>query len=148
MIEKIVFGLLFCAVLGAAALIDIRNREIPNLFPAFLLLLGFTRLLATGLSLTTFISAIAGALIAGLPLLIGAVKTNGIGGGDIKFAACGGFFMGLFGSCSAFLFSLILFLLFSILYIKVKRLDWKATSLPYAPFYWFASVVVYFLALF
>lgn len=146
MIEKIVFGFLFSGALGSAALADIRKHEIPDPIHICIVLLGFIKLLIPGLSLIGLADAVAGALIAGIPLLIVAVKSNGLGGGDVKLASGCGFFLGLGSSCSALVFSLLLFLLFSVLYIRTKKLDWK-TPLPFAPFYMIAGVTVYFVTL-
>lgn len=146
LVEKIVFGVLLGSITGTAALVDIRKREIPDAIPICLVLIGFIKLLLSGLSLITMANAAIGALVSGLPLLFAAVKSGGIGGGDVKLATSGGLFLGLIGSCSALLFSLLLFLLFSLLYICVKGLNWK-TSLPFAPFYAIASMTVYFIPL-
>ena len=146
MFEKIAFGLLFSSAVGSAALVDIWKREIPDPIHICLILMGFIKLLIPGLSLIALADAAAGCLIAGIPLLIAAVKTNGIGGGDVKLAASGGFFLGLTGACSALVFSLLLFLLFSVLYIRTKKLAWT-TPLPFAPFYEIAGMTVYFVTL-
>ncbi|MDI6631096.1 MAG: prepilin peptidase [Thermoanaerobacteraceae bacterium] len=86
--------LFFTAGLIAAALIDLEHRLIPNRL-VLGLLAGAAVLvpLARDVSLE---SSAAGALIAGGALLfLGWVTRGGMGGGDVKFAAVAGLYLGL-----------------------------------------------------
>ena len=78
---EIVKGLLFSLLLIAAAIWDIKKREIPNLIPLLLLLAGLIRIKP--------LDAVFGLILTGLPYFIAAVcvrRSDGfaIGGGDIK----------------------------------------------------------------
>ncbi len=99
-------GLLYLAVLGAAAWKDWRTKRIHNGFVAAIALLGVV-------SLWLFPSPLLwdrvwGACIVSLPMFLLAFAVRGaFGGGDIKLLAAGGFFLGwravLFAACTAFL---------------------------------------------
>lgn len=140
----IIIGCFLAGFLLNAAVCDIKKREIPDYIDLLLFSIGIVKLAIWGISALSLADAVAGSLIAGIPLLIAAVKTKGIGGGDVKLAACGGFLLGLYPSCAALFLSLLLFLFFSLIYIKAKKLSWR-TSLPFAPFYAAACTSVYFL---
>lgn len=85
---------LFMGGLIAASFCDIKKRKIPDAITGFLFLTGFAALFwMPELSLKM---RLAGAFIAGLPLLAAAVcRPGAVGGGDIKLMAAGGFFLGL-----------------------------------------------------
>lgn len=90
MTPLIVKGALFGLLLLFAAVWDMRNREIPNLIPALLLLCGLI-----GFRPTT---SVAGMFLVGGPFLLAAVliKRDGfaIGGGDVKLMSACGFVLG------------------------------------------------------
>ena len=91
MTPLIVKGALFGLLLLFAAVWDMRNREIPNLIPALLLLCGLI-----GFRPTT---SVAGMFLVGGPFLLAAVliKRDGfaIGGGDVKLMSACGFVLGV-----------------------------------------------------
>jgi prepilin signal peptidase PulO-like enzyme (type II secretory pathway) len=66
---------------------------------------------------------------------------GGVGGGDVKLAACGGFYLGFADSFGVLFFSLISMLIASVIFIRIKKLPRK-TSLPYAPFYEAACILL------
>lgn len=89
--------ILFTVILAAAALIDGRTMEIPDRFPAMILMLA---LLAAAVGMRTaegsqlpLSSRILGFFAVSLPmLLLTAAVPGAFGGGDIKLtAACGAF---------------------------------------------------------
>lgn len=139
---------LFCLLLLAASLWDIRMRIIPDTLSLLILL--------TGLLAFTPIK-LSGALI-GLPMLGGALladyaNAGGIGGGDVKFsAACGvvlGIPVGTTGLClglSSFLLGYCVFVIFC----KRRQLPLPSSALiamPMAPFLSVGFIAVYFLDL-
>lgn len=75
----IVKGVVFGLLLACAALWDMKEREIPNLIPAMILVCGLIELRPA--------ASVAG-LVTGGPYLLAALLTHGktlaIGGGDIK----------------------------------------------------------------
>ena len=85
---------LFMGGLIAASFCDIKKRKIPDAITGFLFLTGFAALF--WMPEPSLKMRLAGAVIAGLPLLAAAVCRPGtVGGGDIKLMAAGGFFLGL-----------------------------------------------------
>ena len=90
MTPLMVKGTLFGLLLLSAAVWDMRNREIPNLIPALLLLCGLIGFRPA--------ASAAGLLLVGGPFLLAAVliKRDGfaIGGGDVKLMAVCGLLLG------------------------------------------------------
>ena len=91
MTPLMVKGTLFGLLLLSAAVWDMRNREIPNLIPALLLLCGLIGFRPA--------ASAAGLLLVGGPFLLAAVliKRDGfaIGGGDVKLMGACGFVLGV-----------------------------------------------------
>ncbi|RCX10420.1 Flp pilus assembly protein protease CpaA [Anaerobacterium chartisolvens] len=132
--------LIFAAMVAAA--IDLKTRTIPDKLNIFLAAVG---LVFTGLScvisymagagITGVYDKALGVVAAGLPLYIAAFATNGgIGGGDIKFMAAAGLFLGWKKALAALFISfagaaVVLVLLIA---FKVWRKD---TPVPLGPFF-------------
>lgn len=122
---------LFSCLLVAASVWDIQKRIIPD---AICLAIALTGLL-------TFIpSKLFGVLLC-LPFLIAAlVKEGGIGGGDIKLTAAGGFILGLSVGCIGLVLGLTAALMWYVIvqFIRrLKRMPMQAAgtlSLPLSPF--------------
>ena len=91
MTPLMVKGVLFGLLLLSAAVWDMRNREIPNLIPALLLLCGLIGFRPA--------ASVAGLFLVGGPFLLAAVliKRDGfaIGGGDMKLMGACGFVLGV-----------------------------------------------------
>ena len=91
MTPLMVKGTLFGLLLLSAAVWDMRNREIPNLIPALLLLCGLIGFRPA--------ASVAGLFLVGGPFLLAAVliKRDGfaIGGGDVKLMGACGFVLGV-----------------------------------------------------
>lgn len=84
--DSIAQAALFCCLLLAASVWDLRKRIVPDTLCVLIFCLGLRTLTPDKLS---------GVLLA-LPLLIAAlVKEGGMGGGDIKLTAAAGFVLGL-----------------------------------------------------
>lgn len=84
--DSVAQAALFCCLLLAASVWDLRKRIVPDTLCVLIFCLGLRTLTPDKLS---------GVLLA-LPLLIAAlVKEGGMGGGDIKLTAAAGFVMGL-----------------------------------------------------
>lgn len=139
--------LLFCGLLVTAGIFDFRTQKIPDWIPAALLVTGFLHVIAIPISppyisLPDLENAFLGLLVGGLPLLIMAlIKKQSIGGGDIKLAASAGFVLGFDGASVALLLALIALLIFSQIYIRIKRLP-HHTAFPFAPFYAIAGITI------
>ena len=100
----IVKGVVFGLLLACAALWDMKEREIPNLIPAMILVCGLIELRPA--------ASVAGLLVTGGPYLLAALLTHGktlaIGGGDIKLMGACGFVLGVWSGLLHSILSLIL----------------------------------------
>lgn len=116
--------------LSYAAVRDYRKRIIPD---NAVLLLSLCAVIKVTLQQSTWISALTGGLTIGALLLILAVHTDSLGGGDIKLSAAIGSFFGLLTGFLILAAALLLVFICG----KVK----KAEKHPFAPFV-LAGVVV------
>lgn len=116
--------------LSYAAVRDYQKRIIPD---NAVLLLSLCAVVKVVLRQSTWISALTGGLTIGALLLILAVHTDSLGGGDIKLSAAIGSFFG-FGTG-------LLILIVSLLLLLICGKAKKAETLPFAPFA-LAGVVV------
>ena len=116
MTPLMVKGTLFGLLLLSAAVWDMRNREIPNLIPALLLLCGLIGFRPA--------DSAAGLLLVGGPFLLAAVliKRDGfaIGGGDVKLMAVCGLLLGWKLIIFAFLLGCIIGSVIHLIRMKVS----------------------------
>lgn len=114
---------LLCAVLLVAAIEDAQHYTISNRWVVLVLILSLLRVVVGDYCLVTLLIGLIG--VGGL-MLIGAVLTDSMGGGDVKLcAAIGGFY----GVETAFLL-IFLSLLSMIVVSKCRRVEQS----PFAPF--------------
>ncbi len=137
---------LFCLLLLAASLWDMRKRMIPDTLSLLILLTGL---------LACTPCKLLGALI-GLPMLGGALladyaKVGGIGGGDVKLTAACGVVLGIPAGTAGLCLGLGAFLLgycVRVIFCKIKQLPSPSsvlTAMPMAPFLSAGFIAVYFL---
>ncbi len=137
---EIVKGLLFSLLLIAAAIWDIKKREIPNLIPLLLLVVGLIRVKSS--------DAVFGLILTGLPYFIAEVcirQPDGfaIGGGDIKLMAACGFVLGVWGGIMQSILSLTLALIAGIILSAVEEKPFKKIKIPLAPCFCVGGIVTY-----
>ncbi|MFT9056651.1 MAG: A24 family peptidase [Ethanoligenens sp.] len=130
---------LFLAGLLIAAVSDVKNREIPNAAPLLLFAAGALKL-ALAPSMPVLLSALLGAFLGGFPLLILALFSHSIGGGDVKLAASAGLALGWLGSYLALLVGLVGFVLYGCAKCAGRKKPDAATkkikaAFPFAPAY-------------
>ena len=144
MTPLMVKGTLFGLLLLSAAVWDMRNREIPNLIPALLLLCGLIGFRPA--------ASAAGLLLVGGPFLLAAVliKRDGfaIGGGDVKLMGACGFVLGVWPGLVQAVLSLSLAVLAGMVECRVQKGPLSAVRLPLAPFFCFGGVSAYWLTAF
>ena len=141
--------LLHCllAILGYfATVIDIKSKKIPNSL-VLVMITGWIIVTIPQLFLnieTTLIflrnSLFGFGIGGGLPLLIYLISRRGIGGGDVKFMAAAGLYLGIYGVLPAMLYGSILAGLTGITLIIIKKIGRK-DSIPLAPFL-FAGILI------
>ena len=137
-VKGVVFGLL----LVAAALWDMKKREIPNLIPAMIFVCGLIGLRPA--------ASVAGLLVTGGPYLLAALLTRGksasIGGGDIKLMGACGFVLGAWPGLLHSILSLTLAVMTGMMLFGARRQDFSSIRLPLAPFFCLGGITAYWLA--
>lgn len=135
MLVRTVYYLVLTALLGAAAVTDIKKREIPNVIPLLILAAGTVRviidIIAGGYYVQVLIYACFGALLGIALLLIPALKSK-LGGGDVKLSGAAGLGIGFPYILHFLLVSLLLAAGYGLFrYIRTHR---REQSVPLAPF--------------
>ena len=112
--------ILLCQVLMVAGVFDLATREIPDSLHLLIAMAGLIDFQA--------LPALWGFLLVPLPFLIAALKTEKIGGGDVKLMAASGFALGVTGGVWMMIWGLSAALLWNCLFCR------KQKSFPLAPF--------------
>lgn len=112
--------ILLCEVLIVAGTIDLATYEIPDCLHLLIAMAGLINFQP--------LSAFLGFLLVPLPFLIAALKTEKIGGGDVKLMAASGFALGVTGGIGMMIWGLTAALLWN------RAYRWGQKSLPLAPF--------------
>ena len=107
----IIKGIFFSALLIYAAVTDIKRREIENFAPVSILIVS---LIGTG-------GSFGGAVTTMLPFFIpAALKTENVGGGDIKLMFACGAVLGVWGGMAQIIAGLALAALYGLFLLIVK----------------------------
>ncbi|MDD2510228.1 MAG: prepilin peptidase [Syntrophomonas sp.] len=123
-------GVVFTAILVAAAFTDINHGIIPDTLSLTGLILG----LVLSFGSTGILQSILGALAFGLIFLLAALLSHGgMGGGDIKLAAVIGAFTGVKGAIMVFIISSLLGGLW-VLPLLIRGKAGLRTPIKFAPF--------------
>jgi len=132
MIEIIKIVVLMCVL--AAAYIDVKQREVPNVLSFIIALLGLARAIAQH----NVINALLTALIVLILLLLSLkIVHNGLGFGDIKLLSALGIYAAFPNILNIFLFTFVFFALSAIaavLFNRARRGSFKGAALPVVPF--------------
>lgn len=135
---------------GFIALIsDLHKKIIPNMlviamFVSWFLLLILVIIFESSLTQLFLIDSALGASFGGgLFLIVYIVSKKGLGGGDVKFMAAAGLYLGLSGSLSAIFFGATIAALFSLVLILLKKITRK-DALPLAPFLFIGIMITAF----
>lgn len=131
------------------AVTDAKDKWIPNSI-VLMLLSGWVLTIVPQLFVDTeaAVEALKNAAMGlaaggGLFLLVYLVSKNGLGGGDVKFMAVAGLYLGLGGVIAAMLFGSILAALYGFSMILLKKLNRKDT-IPLAPFLYAGILITIF----
>ena len=144
----IMLRLLMIVVFGyIASVLDMKTKRIPNelvlaMFAAWVLAMTPKLFLDTGTAVTLFAdSALGLALGGGMFLLVYLISRKGLGGGDVKFMAAAGLYLGFNGAIPAMLYGTILAALTGIILIATKKIGRK-DMIPLAPFLYIGILIV------
>ena len=117
---KALRSILLCQALIMAGASDAATYEIPDFLHLFIVMAGL-------MGLQT-LPALLGFVLVPLPFLIAAVKTDKIGGGDVKLMAASGFALGVTGGVWMMVWGLFMGLLWNAAFQR------ETPSIPLAPF--------------
>lgn len=147
------FGLLqseLLLILGyIVAVKDIKEKRIPNeSVLALLVCWVLTMLPQFAVDMERALGTLKGsafgfAIGGGLFLLVYLVSRNGLGGGDVKFMAVAGLYLGLNGILPSMLYGSILAALFGLGLILLKKIG-RRDTIPLAPFLYAGIVITMF----
>lgn len=147
-------GLLLCELIIVfgyiAAVSDYKTKKIPNsivtaMLAAWLFMITPLLFISTDSAVVSLIRSAAGfALGGGLFLLVYIVSRKGLGGGDVKFMAAAGLFLGPGGAVAAIFCGTLLAALTGAVLILLKKIGRK-DSIPLAPFLFAGIVITVFL---
>jgi len=152
--ELSVFALIKTALLiilsYIAMIFDIKSKRIPNKL-VLLMIAGWIVLIAFALSFNTesgvklLIDSTFGLLTGGgMFLLVYLMSRKGLGGGDVKFIAAAGLYLGLANTINTILFGSILAAITGLTLILLKKIKRKDT-IPLAPFMFMGIMITVFI---
>ncbi|MCL2820192.1 MAG: prepilin peptidase [Oscillospiraceae bacterium] len=137
-------------IFGYTAMVfDIRIRKIPNLlvllmFIAWLLLLFPVMFYDIGFGLTMLTDSLLGMLTGGgLFFLVYVISRRGLGGGDVKFMAAAGLYLGFSETVPVIFYGTLLAAVTGIVLILLKKIKRKDT-MPLAPFLFVGIMITAF----
>jgi prepilin signal peptidase PulO-like enzyme (type II secretory pathway) len=133
-----------------AFIFDLNTKRIPNnlilgMLAAWVLVMTPKLFLDTDSAITLLTDAVFGSVVGGgIFLLVYFISRKGLGGGDVKFMAAAGLYLGLYGTIPAMLYGTILAALTGLTLIAVKKITRK-TQMPLAPFLYAGILITLFL---
>ena len=113
-------SILLCQILIMAGTCDAATYEIPDFLHLLIVMVGLVEFQT--------LPAFLGFVLVPLPFLIAAVKTDKIGGGDVKLMAASGFALGVTGGVWMMVWGLFMGLLWNAAFRR------ETPSIPLAPF--------------
>ena len=151
--ELSAFSLLSSALLiifsYIAMVFDINTKRIPNtlvlaMSVGWLLLILPMILIETGTGVRQLADSLLGLLAGGgLFLLVYLLSKKGLGGGDVKFIAAAGLYLGFSGVIPAILYGTVLAAITGLVLILFKKIGRKDT-MPLAPFLFIGIMITIF----
>jgi len=132
-----------------AMVCDINTRRIPNMLVLAMIAVWFLLIvpmmffdLENGILL--FTDSLYGMLIGGgLFLLVYLISRKGLGGGDVKFMAAAGLYLGFSDTVPAILYGSVLAAITGLTLVLLKKLNRKDT-MPLAPFLFIGIMITFF----
>jgi len=134
-----------------AMVFDINTRKIPNMLVLIMMLVWLFLLVPMlfidpGMGIKLLIDSLAGLLLAGgMFLFVYLISRKGLGGGDVKFMAAAGLYLGFVEVLPVMLYGTVLAAVVGVILILLKKIDRKG-KLPLAPFL-FVGIMITLLTL-
>jgi len=142
----------FLIMLSYAVMIfDINKKRIPNtlvliMIAGWLLLIISMLLIDTENGIKMLVDSFYGFLAGGgLFLLVYVISSKGLGGGDVKFMAAAGLYLGFTKTIPAILYGTVLAALTGLTLIILKKIKRKDT-IPLAPFLFTGIMITVFMS--
>lgn len=129
---------------------DFRTKTIPNrgvliLLSAWAVVTATQLFLETDSAINALRDSLVGFALAGiLGLLVYFISRKGLGGGDVKFMAVAGLYLGFDNTLPAMLVASVLAAAYGGVMILMKKMD-KKDALPFSPFLYIGIVLTIFL---
>ena len=129
-----------------AALWDLRQKRVPNqlvagMLGAWVLVLVPQLFFQTELALVALISGGVGFLLAGgVFLVVYLISRKGLGGGDVKFMAAAGLYLGAGNVLPAMLYGCVLSAITGLVLLALKRIG-RRDTIPLVPFLYVGMVL-------
>lgn len=127
---RAIFACILVSILIIVSYIDIDTMIINDRFHLLIIILASIEIILFKKSL---LEMIVGALIVSLPLLVVAIITQGIGGGDIKLMAAAGLLLGPYSTVVAFIIGTLIGGVFGIGALLNKSKNRKS-EIPFGPY--------------
>ena len=123
----------------------ISNRLVGAMFCAWVLVMVPQLYLQTETAVVILISGLIGAVLCGiLMLVVYMVSRRGLGGGDVKFMAVSGLYLGADGVLPAMLYGAILSAVVGLSLVLLKKIGMR-DAIPLAPFLYAGMLIVMFI---
>jgi len=132
-----------------AAVLDIKAKKIPNnlvlvMLSAWVLTMTPKLIVDTEIAIELLLNSLLGfAVGGGLFLIVYFISRKGLGGGDVKFMAAAGLYIGFSGTMTAMLCGTILAALTGLTLILAKKIGRK-DQMPLAPFIYIGILIAVF----
>ena len=129
-----------------AMIIDVRTKQVPNILilimiTVWLLLIVPIMFFDPGYAVSILTESLLGLLTGGgMFLLVYIISKKGLGGGDVKFIAAAGLFLGFSEIIPVILYGTILAAITGVILILAKKIKRKDT-MPLVPFL-FAGIII------
>jgi len=133
-----------------AMIIDIKTKQIPNvlvliMITVWLILIVPVLFYDTGYGINMLTDSLFGLLSGGgLFLLVYVISRKGLGGGDVKFMAAAGLFLGFSETVPAILYGTVLAAITGLVLILLKKINRKDT-MPLVPFLFVGIIITAFM---
>ncbi len=125
-----ILGIAFVSILIVITFIDLDTMIINDRFQIMILIIGIIDAI---LLKKDILNIVGGALIISIPLLILAMTTGGIGGGDIKLMFVSGIYLGFYNIIAAFVFGVVVGGIYGIV-VLIKKSKSRKDAIPFGPF--------------
>jgi len=143
------WSLLLIILSYIAMAFDINTKQIPNeliviMIIAWLILIVPVLLYDMDYGVKLLMDSLLGLLIGGgMFLVVYIVSRKGLGGGDVKFMAAAGLYLGLAGTIPAILFGSVLAAITGLILIVIKKIKRK-DAIPLVPFLFVGILITAF----